>query len=74
MAVGRRVMDYLCDVSKDDRLKGGFKRVFMSQENGVLNNIKLDMGLTVDVAVVPHPSGRSRFFVNPTPEERGKDG
>jgi len=65
-------VNFLSKISKDNRLKGNLKSVFMSQENGMLNNVELEMGLIVDVAVVPHPSGRNMFFVNASPEEKGE--
>ena len=65
-------MNFLSKISKDNRLKGNLKSVFMSQENGMLNNVELEMGLTVNVAVVPHPSGKNMFFMKFSSEEKEK--
>jgi len=74
LAVGEEVVKFLSGISEDDMLrKDNFKDVFLKQyDKGLLDNVKLKMGLTVNVAVVPHPSGKSRFFVNPSPEEKEK--
>lgn len=73
LAVGEEVVNFLSSISEDDRLKDNFKDVFLRQYGkGMLDNVKLKMGLTVNVAVVPHPSGRSRFFVNSSMEEKEK--
>ncbi len=72
LAVGREAVNFLKSISEDDRLsKTDLSGIFLDQK-GMLNNVKLNMGLTVNVAVVPHPSGKSRFFVNPSPEEKEK--
>lgn len=70
MVVGKKVVNFLSKISKDDRFNGDLRSVFISQENGMPNNVELEMGLTVNVAVVPHPSGRNTFFVNSSPEEK----
>ena len=72
LAVGREAVNFLKSISEDYRLsKTDLSGIFLDQK-GMLNNVKLNMGLTVNVAVVPHPSGKSRFFVNPSPEEKEK--
>ena len=71
LAVGEKVVNFLNNISEDNRLENNFKDVFLSQyDKGILDNVKLKIGLAINIAVVLHPSGRSRFFVNSPIEEK----
>lgn len=77
LSVGGRVLSFLRSISsKEDRkkLKGNIKDIFMKNE-GIIGNVRLsNIGLEkeVKIAVVPHPSGRSTFFVDLSMEEKEK--
>jgi len=70
LAVGREAWKALRRGSKDQRLRRRLEEVFEVQLKGPLRGVDV-FGVTVDLAVVPHPSGRNRFWNNPpsnTPE------
>jgi len=71
LAVGDRVVKFLWEISEDERLKGNIKGIFMSQKNEMIRNVELKkIELITNVAVVPHPSGRNRFFMNFSSKEK----
>lgn len=64
-AVGNKARHFL--TRYDDRLHGSLLHVLNLQVNGPLTDVDV-AGKRTTVAVVPHPSGLSRFWNNPFPE------
>ncbi len=58
IAVGGQVKDYLYKISKDRRIAGNLREVFM---NNIFENFRLGE-LKFDLAVLPHPSGKNRIW------------
>jgi len=67
LAVGEKVLEFLSRMSGDIRLQGSFEEVFKRQKDGLFDKVRTCES-TYTLAIVPHPSGRSRFWIRP-PEE-----
>ena len=59
LAVGGRAFEFFCRY--DERLKGRYLDLFTKQVNDIFRNVRIGE-MTFDLALVPHPSGRSRFW------------
>lgn len=68
LAVGGDAREFLYRNSKDERLSGGVEETLL--EYGIVKSVKLENSV-VDVAVVPHPSGRSRLWLRPSERAAG---
>jgi len=67
VAVGASALSFFAKETGDKRLKGGLRKVFLNQSNGIYNGVRL--GSTVfSLAIAPHPSRRSRFWNTPPKE------
>jgi len=69
LATGKEVTEFLGAFSNDGRLRGSFEEVFKRQREGLFGNVKIG-SVRSTVAVVPHPSGRSRFWIEPPRETK----
>ena len=69
VAVGRSALSYFARETGDSRLKKGLEEVFLKQAEGIYEDVRLGSA-TFSLAVVPHPSGRSRFWNKPPEEAR----
>ena len=61
VAVGKSALSYFARATQDKRLKGRLTRVFLNQANGIYEGVRLGSA-TFSLAVVPHPSGKNRFW------------
>jgi len=69
VAVGRSALSYFAKETGDSRLKKGLEEVFLKQAEGIYEDVRLGSA-TFSLAVVPHPSGKSRFWNKPPKEAR----
>jgi len=69
VAVGRSTLSYFARETGDSRLRTGLVRVFLNQTRGICEGVRLGSA-TFSLAVVPHPSGKSRFWNKPPEEAR----
>jgi len=70
LAVGEKVVEFLGEISDNSGLRGSFEEVFKRQKDRLFENVKIGGTIKSTVAVVPHPSGRSRFWIKPPEETR----
>ena len=67
LAVGKSAFKALRAGSRDKRLKRQLKDAFKKQLRGPFKDVNI-FGVKVDLAVLPHPSGRNRFWNKPPKE------
>lgn len=65
VAVGKSSLDFLSKY--DSRLKGKLNEVFIQQTEDIFNGVKIG-SVSLDIALVPHPSGLNRFWNKPPAE------
>lgn len=65
VAVGKSSLDFLSKY--DSRLKGKLNEVFKQQTEDIFNGVKIG-SVSLDIAIVPHPSGLNRFWNKPPVE------
>lgn len=61
VAVGKEAIEALLKYSGDNRLQGNLRELIF-ERRGIFNDVKIGK-VTTNVIVVPHPSGRSKLWV-----------
>ncbi len=64
VAVGKEAVKALLEYSGDKRLQGNLKELIFVK-GGIFNDVKIS-GVTTNITVAPHPSGRSRLWIGLT--------
>jgi len=64
VTVGMSALRTAYIMSLDERLNDKLESAFLRQQDGIYREVKLG-NLNIDVAVLPHPSGRNVFWNNP---------
>lgn len=66
LAVGEQAKDFFVK-NGDDRLRGRLEAVFEKQirNKSIFRDLRISKEVTVELAVVPHPSGLNRFWNKP---------
>lgn len=67
VAVGVSALSYFARETGGKRLRGGLRKVFLNQSNGIYNEVRLGSAV-FSLAIAPHPSRRNRFWNRPPKE------